>query len=82
MVDAKENNYCTPVFVALDKWLNQAGVEKGDKALKMVSDAFQNNIKANVTYYTSLADEAKKKGELKLAAQNELLAKLYKELLK
>ena len=79
---AKESNYCAQMFIALDKWLNQAGTEKGDKALKMVSGTFQNNIHANVTYYTTLAEEAKKKGEMKLAARNELLARLYRELLK
>jgi hypothetical protein len=66
----------------LDKWLNKVGAECGDKALKIVQDNFQNNIKANVTYYENLVEEAEKSGEKKLASKHRLLVRLYKELLR
>jgi hypothetical protein len=62
--------------------LNKVGAESGDKALKIVQDNFQNNVKANMTYYEDLAHEAEKSGQKKFASQHRLLALLYKELLK
>ena len=46
-----------------------------------MKDSFLNNIKANMTYYESLAGDAKRNNELKLVAKYELLIKLYKGLL-
>ena len=80
--ELERENYCTQAFVAIDRWLTHAGEDKGNKALKIVRDNFQNNIKANVTYYASLAKEAEKNGQKKLAARHKLLVRLYKELLK
>ena len=48
------------MFVALDKWLQQAAAEKETGALKAVKSAFENNIGANITYYEYLATEAEK----------------------
>jgi hypothetical protein len=75
------SNYCSQTFVILDKWLTQIGIEKGDDALEIVKEAFQNNINANMTYYETVANEAEKRGENEIASQNRRIAKLYKGLL-
>jgi hypothetical protein len=77
----EKENYCSQTFVALDKWLNKAAAENGDEALKIVKENFQNNVKANLTYYEGLAEEAEKSGQKKLASKHRLLVSLYKELL-
>lgn len=82
MKDNNLSNYCSQTFVILDKWMNQVAQEKGEQALKIVKGALQTNIEANVTYYENLASEAGKNGQTELAAQNRLLATLYRGLLR
>ena len=79
--DDQLSSYCSQTFVILDKWLNEIGKAKGEQSLEMVRHALHNNIKANVTYYESIANEAQKNGQTELANRNKLLAKLYKGLL-
>ena len=81
MDDQELSNYCNQTFVILDKWLSEVGAKKGDEALVVVKKALENNIKANITYYESLAGEAEKNGLSTLASRNRLLARLYSGLL-
>jgi hypothetical protein len=75
------SNYCSQTFVVLDKWLNQVGAEKGDKALQIVKDAIENNLKANITYYENIVNAAEENGLTELASRHLLMARLYKGLL-
>jgi hypothetical protein len=80
LADTSMEDYCTQTFVALDKWLQQTASEKGTGALKAIKSALENNVDANITYYEYLATEAEKTGQSPIAAQNRLLASLYKAL--
>jgi hypothetical protein len=75
------SNYCTQTFTTLDRWLNQVSGEQGEQSLGYVKQAWQNNLKANMTYYEEFARAAEKNGEHELASRNSLLARLYKGLL-
>ena len=75
------SSYSSQTFALLDKWLNQVGAQKGGEGLRMVKSTLQNNIKANIAYYESLAKEAESIGHKELAAKNRLVAELYKGLL-
>lgn len=72
------STFCNQTFVILDRWLNQIGREKGKDASRIVKETFQNNIKANLSYYESIAKNADENEQHEIAATNRLMAKLYK----
>ena len=81
MSTEESNSVCTQTFVALDRWLNHVGREKGDKALEVVRSAMRNNLDANITYYEAVAKGAELNGNLQFAARYKLLVSLYRGLL-
>lgn len=80
--DGQISTYCGQTFAMLDRWLIRIGNENNpEEASKIVKTTFQNNIKANITYYEELAKAANESHQKKMAATHRLIANLYKEFL-
>lgn len=77
--DGEISTYCGHTFAMLDKWLIRIGNENNpEESSKIVKRAFQNNIKANISYYEYLEKAAEESHRKKMAATNRLIANLYK----
>ena len=75
----KTSTYCGQTFAMLDKWMLQIAEERGAEiAFRKVKETFENNIKANVSYYEELAKIAQENNKGQNAEANLLMAKLYK----
>lgn len=72
----------TQSFSEMDKMLNRIVRENGEQSsYPLIKSELNSTIRANITYYESLAKNAENRGFEEMVTNYRLLARVYKELL-